>query len=197
MITNAKKKRLDAIMGRAAGWVHTWLGVVERDPALFSLREGSQCSLGTAREALPSRDNSKYEKGTVFAHKEAMMVSSAPVCVNSERIALRINAACLWLKPRSWSISSWSNFCWKIRSYSVIYSISFLIKDGISGFSEVSGHRVPLWGQEFKLRSWSSEETSPLWSFQWHRWMWGCAARPCGPPPVTLGTLHPYSSLGP
>ena len=68
---------------------------MERDPALFSLQGRFRCSLGTAREALPSRDNSKCEKGTVFAHKEAMMVSSAPVCVNSERIALRINAACL------------------------------------------------------------------------------------------------------
>ena len=115
-------------------------------------------------------------------------------CVHSERVALRVNATCLLLKPASWSISSWSNLWWKVRSYTVIYSISFLIKDGISGFSEVSDHRVSLWGQEFKPRRWRWEETSPLWSCPWHRWTWGC---PVCPPFSCPGALHPYSSLGP
>ena len=136
-----------------------------------------------------------------FAHEEAMMVSLAPACVHSERVALRVNATCLLLEPGSWSISSWNNLWWKIRSYTVIYSISFLIKDGIFGFSEASDHRMSLWGQEFKPRRWRWEETSPLWSCPWHRWTWGwqpgLVAALCAHPSVALGhfTLTHLSAL--
>ena len=197
-------------MQRRNAWVLWWGGrrdgvildiVLWRETLLeISLQDSPWCSSGTAREALPSRDSSRCEKGSAFAREEAGMVSPAPACVHSERVALRSMLLVILLEPRSWSISSWSNFCWKIRSYTVIYSISFLIKDGISGFSEVSDHRVSLWGQEFKLRRWRGEETSPLWSCPGHRQTWGwqpgLVAALCARPPVALGHFtftHPWA----